>query len=161
MFKRHLAQYFSILILLFLSVSSISSCKKDKNKDKVPLAFVNITIDPNSTIYQQLNIIGGWMYLDETDGVNSPSRGIIVYRASTDQFMAYERTPPYKPDSCCTSANTNCSKLVVDSYFPFVMDTCTGSKYLILDGTPVESPSPVMLGIYYTEYYGQLLYIHN
>lgn len=135
-------------------------CKKN-NGDSQPLPPINITIDPNSTLYQELNIIGGWLYLDETDGAIPPSRGIIVYRASTDQFMAYERTPPFKPDSCCNSSKTSCTQLLVDNYYPFIMDTCTGSKYLIIDGTPVSGPSSTPLGIYFTEYYGDLLYIHD
>ncbi len=90
-----------------------------------------------------------------------PSRGIIVYRSSIDQFLAFERTPPFKPDSCCNAAKTVCTALVVDNYFPFVMDTCTNSKYLILDGSPVSGPSNMSLGMYVTEFDGNLLYIHD
>jgi len=136
----------------------ITACNKE-NGDRLPLPPIDITIDPNSTIYQELNIAGGWMYLDETDGAESPSRGIIVYRLTEDQFLAFERTPPFKPDSCCNAAKTICTALIVD--FPYVMDTCTISKYLILDGSPVSGPSSMSLGMYATEYYGDLLYIHN
>jgi|WetSurSiteA1Bulk_404760.scaffolds.fasta_scaffold42815_3 hypothetical protein len=136
------------------------SCNKESN-DRLPLPPVDITINPNSTIYQELNISGGWLYLDETDGVESPSRGIIVYRLTEDQFLAFERTPPFKPDSCCNAQKTICTRLLVDDYFPFVVDTCTVSKYLILDGSPVSGPSSISLGMYVTEYYGDLLYIHN
>lgn len=135
-----------------------AGCNDDGNT--LPLAPVNITINPNSTVYQELNVVGGWMYLGETDGVMPPSRGLIVHRLSTDQFMAFERTPPYKPDSCCNANKTVCSRLVVESY-PFITDTCTGSKYLIIDGSVSQSPSNMPLGTYYTEYNGSLLYIHN
>lgn len=138
----------------------ITACNKD-NGDRLPLPPMDITIDPNSTIYQELNIAGGWLYLDETDGAEPPSRGIIVYRLTTDQFYAFERTPPFKPDSCCNDSKTICTRLIVDNYFPFVMDTCTMSKYLILDGSPVAGPSNISLGMYVTEYFGDLLYIHN
>jgi len=138
----------------------ITACNKD-NGGRQPLPPTNITIDPNSTIYQELNIVGGWLYLDEQDGVEPPSRGVIVYRLSTEQFMAFERTPPFKPDSCCNAANTVCTHLLVDNYYPFIMDTCTMSKYLILDGSPVSGPSSMTLGIFYTEYYGDLLFIHD
>ncbi len=137
----------------------IASC--DDNPDGLPLAPIDITIDPNSTLYQEINTVGGWVYMDEMDGVEPPSRGIIVYRASWDEFLAFERTPPFKPDSCCNTSQTVCTRLLVDLYFPFVMDTCTGSKYLILDGTPVEGPSNRPLGRYFTEYNGMLLYIHD
>ena len=138
---------------------TLAACTKDN--DGVVLYPTDITIDPNSTLYQEVNTVGGWMYLDERDGVQPPSRGIILYRVSMDMFLAFERTPPYKPDSCCNASKTQCTRLVVDNYYPFVMDTCTWSKYLILDGSPVEGPSKTPLGAYYAEYNGLLLYIHD
>lgn len=150
---------YTVIVAVITMTLILSGCGKENNG--LPLAPIDITINPNSTIYQELNIVGGWAYLDETDGVIAPSRGIIVYRLTTDEFLAFERTPPYKPDSCCNPNKTVCTRLVVEQYFPFVMDTCTQSKYLILDGSPVEGPSNAPLGRYYTEYNGQLLYIHN
>lgn len=153
--------------LIFLTVSAflvagclLVGCDKD-NGGRQPLPPVDITINPNSTIYDSVNAIGGWMYLGEWDGVEPPSRGIILYRASLDEFLAFERTPPFKPDSCCNAQKTVCSRLLVDQYFPFIMDTCTASKYLILDGSVVEGPSNMSLSMYITEYDGNLLYIHN
>jgi nitrite reductase/ring-hydroxylating ferredoxin subunit len=157
--KNHKIFILTIVSLTIISGAIVTSCNKD-NGDRLPLPPIDITINPNSTIYQELNISGGWLYLDETDGAESPSRGIIVYRAE-DQFYAYERTPPFKPDSCCNASKTICSRLIVDDYFPFVMDTCTNSKYLIFDGSPVSGPSSMSLSMYVTEYYGGLLYIHN
>lgn len=139
---------------------AIAGCNKDDG-DRLPLPPVDITINPNSTIYQEINVVGGWMYLGEQDGVMPPSRGIIVYRLSTEQFLAFERTPPFKPDSCCNDSKTVCTALVVGNYYPFVMDTCTQSKYLILDGSPVSGPSTMTLGIFAAEYDGYLLYIHD
>ncbi|MDX9905623.1 MAG: hypothetical protein RBS55_03450 [Bacteroidales bacterium] len=147
--------------LLFVTLIGFGAgCGKDDG-DRLPLPPTDITIDPNSTIYQELNIVGGWTYLGIQDGVEPPSRGIIVYRLSMDQFMAFERTPPFKPDSCCNTSGTVCTSLVVDNFYPFVMDTCTNSKYLILDGSPVSGPSTMTLGIYVTEYYANQLYIHD
>jgi len=153
------------IIFYFLLPGLISgflfiACNKSDD-GRLPLPPLNITIDPNSTIYSEVNIVGGWMYLDYTDGVESPSRGVILYRASTDLFYAYERTPPFKPDSCCNNTGTVCTALLVDNYFPFVMDTCTNSKYNILSGSVVSGPSNRPLSMYYTEYYGDLLYIHD
>jgi hypothetical protein len=143
----------SILFIVLLF-----SCNKESN-DRLPLPPIDITINPNSTIYQEINIAGGWVYLDQNDGALPPSRGIIVYRVTEDQFLAFERTPPFKPDSCCNAAKTVCTALIVD--YPYILDTCTNSKYLILDGSPVSGPSSISLGIYVTEYYPPLLYIHN
>jgi hypothetical protein len=152
--------FFAAGSLMIINGVLMTACNKDSG-DRLPLPPIDITINPNSTIYQELNIAGGWLYLDETDGVEAPSRGIIVYRLTSDQFFAFERTPPFKPDSCCNNSKTICTHLIVDEYFPFVMDTCTMSKYLILDGSPVSGPSSMSLGMYVTEYNGDLLYIHN
>jgi hypothetical protein len=143
---------------LIISVCIIISCDKDSG-DRQPLPPINITIDPNSTIYQGINFAGGWIYLSEQDGAEPPSRGIIVYRLADDQFYAYERTPPFKPDSCCNAAKTICSSLIVD--YPMIMDTCTNSTYSILDGSPISGPSSMTLSMYITEYYGDLLFIHD
>ncbi|MCU0369933.1 MAG: hypothetical protein MUC31_00825 [Bacteroidales bacterium] len=152
--------YIRVGVAVVITGLLISACNKEDG-DRQPLPPVNITIDPNSTIYQELNVTGGWLYLSEIDGAEPPSRGIIVYRLSVDQFMAYERTPPFKPDSCCNETKTVCTRLLVDNYYPFVMDTCTMSKFLILDGSPVSGPASMTLSTYVTEYYGGLLYIHD
>ena len=148
-----------VLISALLLITLIQTCKDGSDNPAIP--YVNITIDPNSTIYQQINIVGGWIYLGESDGVMPPSRGVIVYRQTMDQFTALERTPVYKPDSCCSANHTNCSRLVVDSYYPYVMDTCTDSKYLIIDGSPVSGPSSLPLMQFVADYDGLLLHIHN
>jgi len=147
------------ITILAILVSFWAGCNEDNNT--LPLAPVDITIDPNSTVYQELNVVGGWLYLGEDDGVMAPSRGLIVHRLATDQFMAFERTPPYKPDSCCNATGTVCTRLIVGNNYPFIVDTCTGSKYLIIDGSVSQSPSNMPLGTYFTEYDGNLLYIHN
>jgi hypothetical protein len=154
----HTAKVFLFGIVTAL-IFTLGAC--DESDENPPLAYINITIDPNSTIYDQLNTVGGWMYLDETDGVVAPSRGLIVYRASTDMFMAYDRTPPYKADSCCNPSKTSCTRLLVGDEYPFVADTCTNSRYLILDGSPVSGPSINYLYTYVAEYDGYTLYIHN
>ena len=154
--SRKAIPFITLFTLAFIFLIPIG-CNDKENT--LPLAPVNITINPNSTFYQELNVVGGWLYLDEEDGVDPPSRGIIVHRLTTDEFVSFERTPPYKPDSCCTSPGKNCSQLVVD--YPFINDPCTGSKYLIIDGSVVNSPSNMPLGRYYSEYDGNLLFIHN
>lgn len=142
-----------IFLILFSVVFIIFSCKKEDKNNEVDVGYVNITIDPNSTQYLELNTVGGWLYLT----ANPPSRGIIVYRLSFDQFKAYERTPPSQPNECCRS-NGICTRLIVDN--PFVVDTCLSYDYLILDGTP-QAPATKMLVEYRTFYDGSTLQITN
>jgi len=153
---RKIFQFAGLIVVLTFIL--LLACNKQSN-DRLPLPPIDISINPNTTIYQEINIAGGWIYLNQNDGALPPSRGIIVYRVTEDQFVAFERTPPFKPDSCCNAAKTICTALIVD--YPYVLDTCTNSKYLILDGSPVSGPSHISLGMYATEYYGDLLYIHN
>jgi hypothetical protein len=152
--KTSFTRFFALLIMVIF----FTTCDKNDG-DRLPLPPMNITIAPNSTIYSELNAVGGWMYLDESHGVEPPSRGVIVYRADLDVFYAYERTPPFKPDSCCNSAKTVCTSLIVD--FPYILDTCTSCKYIILDGNSIEGPSSMPLSMYITEYNGDWLYIHD
>lgn len=159
--KNNFIAYSGTLFLALILMTIYTGCDKNNNPSGIILPKINISIEPNSTLYQELNVVGGWMYLGYGEGVIEPSRGIIVYRFSAEQFMAYERTPPYRPDSCCSGGQGTCTRLIVENFYPFVMDTCTQSKYLIIDGSPAEGPSTLSLIPYQTTYDGQILYIYN
>lgn len=105
-----------IVRLIFLIAFSSGlgwSCQKEDPNPNIPDVYINFTIDPNSTFYQQLNTAGGWMYLT----ADPPSRGIIVHRINNEEFVAFERMPPNDPNLCCE--NNNCTRLVVDEFYPF------------------------------------------
>ncbi len=141
-----------IIFLVIISVG-LSACNKDDKNDQVDVGYVNVTINPNSTEYLDLNIVSGWVYLV----ASPPSRGIIVYRLSQDQFKAFERTPPYNPNTCCDG--TICTRLIVEALF--VKDTCLNSDFLIIDGSWVSGPGKVNLVEYNTYYDGLMLNISN
>ncbi len=150
-FKYFVPVLLKLLFIAFL-VSS-PSCKKDNINPNVPDVYINVTIDPNSTFYQELNTVGGWMYLT----AEAPSRGIIVYRYDIMEFLAYERTPPNEPNKCCT-ANA-CTRLIIDGLF--AQDTCTGTSYNLLNGNIFEGEGRYPLIRYNTTYNGNLLRIFN
>ena len=143
--------YFFILSVLFV----FGSCKKEDPQneipdvpDEIPDVPVNFSLDPNSTQYLELNVVNGWVYL--TGGY----RGILVFRKSVTEFMAYERACPYDWDL----AN---ARLEVDvSGITAVCPSCQ-SKFILLDGSPYEGPSPYPMKQYQTTYDGILLYIYN
>jgi hypothetical protein len=147
-----------LILAVLISIIMASSCNKgeDPNSD-IPYANINVVINPNSTLYQELNIVGGWMYYQY---VNTPSRGLIIYRLSLDQFMAYERTPPVNSNACIDPESGLHTYLIVDDYYPFVYDTCSDFSYQIIDGSPME-PATIPLKQYYTAYDGMNLYITN
>jgi hypothetical protein len=151
---KHVFNLFLILVLL-----SVAFLACDKNEGpQVDPGYVNISIRPNSTEYIELNSPGGWVYLY----ANPPSRGIIVYRVNQDEFRAYERTPTYKPDSCCVyEPVTECTRVVVDESGILLNDTCTGSQYIILDGSVTDGPAVYGLYTFNTNYDGETLFIFN
>lgn len=148
----------ALFILVVSGVLVMSSCSGD-DPPPIEIGYVNFQIYPNSTEYIQLNPVGGWAYVT----ANDPSRGIIIYRRSIDEFMAYERTPTYKPDSCCIVDGSyfECTRLVVDETITFAVDTCSGTKYLLLDGMVVEGPAAYPMVQYNTQYDGDVLYVYN
>ena len=104
-------------------------CKQYPENPNRPVLPAPITIYPNTYQYYDLNFVSGWLYI--TSDVESTSRGIIVYRQSNTEFLAYDRMPPNEPDAC-TDSQGNTTRLVVD--FPFVVDRCNNAYYNILNG---------------------------
>ncbi len=150
-----------ILVIIFSLFWGLNGCDKRYQNPEIPIIDIDITIDPNSTLFLELNVPGGWCYLDHKPGVYIPpaSRGIIVYRQDMYTFKAYERTPPNDPNKCCNSDHSQCSKLTVD--YPLVVDSCTGIKYNILDGGIIEGNGTYPLIQYKTNFNGNLLRIYN
>ncbi len=151
-----------LFIVPMFFVGLFWSCNKDNVNPDIPHVVINLTLDPNSTVFQELNTVGGWLYLDEVPGMYIPlgSRGIIVYRNDINDFKAYERQPPNDPYACCDANRLNCGKLVIDDY-PMVTDTCTGNQYLIYDGNLFQGTGRYPLIEYYAVYDGALLHIYN
>lgn len=106
-------------------------------------------------MYPELNTVGGFVTLT----ANYPSRGIIVYRLSTNTFMAYERSCPYDANACCTQ--DTCSRLVVDADALRITDPCCQSKFLIIDGSVSKGPATYPLKQYKADYSGGTLHIYN
>ncbi len=149
---------FTILFVLLFT----SSCDKTSDNPYIPNVRINITIDPNTTQFLDLNVVGGWLYLDETSvgsAIPYPSRGIIVYRMSQTEFRAYERQPPNEPNLCCE--DSFCTRLIVAENYPFVKDTCNENLYQLLDGSLFEGAGHYPLIQYYARFDGGLLHIYN
>lgn len=122
------------------------SCQKDETY--IPDVPVNIQLDLSHTAYNGLNNIGGYIYL--TGGY----KGIIVYRLSQDEFVAFERACPYHP-------TTDCGRLEVDSSGLKLFDPVCGSQFIITDGTKISGPAKRPAKTYTTYYDGYYLYIRN
>jgi hypothetical protein len=150
----------SLIILLFFT---LPACKKSNQQNpNIPRVNINLTVDPNSTLFLELNSVGGWIYLDEVPGmyIPPPSRGVMVYRQDVDLFLAYERQPPNTPDECCNTQQ-GCTRLIIGNNFPFVKDTCTETLYNLLDGTIFDGEGRYPLIRYNAYYDGATLFISN
>lgn len=127
------------------------SCKHRPTNPNEPNVNINFTIYPNTLEYQELNVVGGWMYVTAP----LPSYGIIIYRkydAGNDAFMAYERMSPNNPYACPKN------RLFVEGFN--VIDSCLNYKYSILDGSLIEG-SGYQLIQYFTEFDGTALRVYN
>jgi nitrite reductase/ring-hydroxylating ferredoxin subunit len=133
--------------VIILSLAS-SSCKKESDSPEIPYVYVNFSLNPNGTQYINLNVVNGWETV--TGGYN----GILIFRNSFTEFVAFERACPYDP------LEPGAQVRVEESGVTCACPVC-GSKYIMMDGTPYEGPSRYPLKQYTTVYDGTMLYISN
>lgn len=136
------------LVAGILVFSVMTSCSKEENKNDIPVVAVSFVINPNSTEYLELNAVGGWVNL--TGGY----RGIVIYRKSVSEFMAYERACPYDWDLADGRVDVDASGLTARC------PACK-SQYILIDGSPFAGPSTYPLKQYQTQYDGIQLYVFN
>jgi len=113
-------------------------------------AQVNFAILSGSAQFFPINVIGGYTYV-----AGYGYRGILVYRLSQNQFMAFERGCSHDG---CTSAN---HIVKVQTGNTAVKDTICGSTYNITDGSIQTGPASVPLYQYHTNWDGNQLQIYN
>lgn len=140
--KIRIILFFSLIVLLI-------ACNKNKSQP-VPNIPFDITIDINLPSYNALIGVGGWAY------VSGGSRGIIVYRKSADEFVAFDRHSPADPEGTCPEP------LYPDQdNFLILIDSCNSAKFSLYDGSVIEN-SDYGLRQYQTQYTGtELLRIYN
>ena len=133
------------IFLVVLLMSLGLGCTKDD--DTVPKVSVNILISTTDPQFNDLNAVGGWVYLI------GGSQGLVVYRFSYDEFVAFDRHCTYVPSDNC--------RVEVDQSGVIVEDACCGSKFILTDGTVAEGPAAQPLKQYQTSFDGNLLHIFN
>jgi len=137
--------------LLFLMVTTVFlfGCRKN-NQNPVPNIPLDITIDINLPSYIALQGVGSYAY------VNGGSRGIIVYRKSLGEFVAFDRHSPADPNGTCPLPlypdNAN---------FLQLKDSCNNASFSLYDGAPISN-SEFGLRQYATQFNGtNLIRIYN
>ncbi|MFZ4704647.1 MAG: hypothetical protein ACOYMF_01440 [Bacteroidales bacterium] len=135
---------FKMMLALLILIPGIS-CRKDKQSPAIPYVYVNITLLPESIDYLP---VSGWYY------VSGGYRGLIVYRMTEGEFMAYERTCPYDPDKASARVQVELSGIIA-------VDSACGSRFVLTDGSPIKGPSGLPLQQYHTSFDGNQLRIYN
>lgn len=126
----------SIFLSLFLCVSS---CKKHIHP--VPNIPFDITININLPSYSDLTGVGGYAF------VEGGSKGIIVYRRSPNEFVAFDRHSPANEGECPDPLIPNADN------FLQLDDQCSDAQFSLFDGSPI-SGSEIGLRMYVTYFDG-------
>ncbi|MEN9440154.1 MAG: hypothetical protein RLZ33_230 [Bacteroidota bacterium] len=137
------------ILFLALSVFTMSACNKS-NSHPVPNIPFDFTIDITLPSYSSLMGVGGFTY------VTGGSRGIIVYRRSIDEFIAFDRHSPQDPDGTCALP------LYPDNdNFLILIDSCSTATFSLYDGSAISN-SEFGLRQYQTVFNGtNILRIYN
>ncbi len=130
------------IFFIVLSLISIFGCKKKQASYPVPNIPFDITIDMNLPSYINLNGVGGYAF------INGGSRGIIAYRRSVDEIVAFDRHSPMDPDGTCALPLFPSSINFLE-----LKDTCSNAFFSLYDGSPI-SGSTYGLRQYQTQFNG-------
>ena len=114
-----------VVIILFLGLFSCSN--SDDPNNILPNIPVNVTLYLNNPSNNNLLSVGGWV---ETAG---GIKGIVVYHASFDNYLAYDLACPNLPPSDCT-------KMIIEGGLIMKCTCNNDAKYaLALGGAPQQS----------------------
>jgi nitrite reductase/ring-hydroxylating ferredoxin subunit len=137
-----------ITISVFVLFLMLFSCKKRETTEQVPYVPVNFTIYTTDPLYSALQVNGGHIYY------SAGSRGVIVYRKSTDEFKAYDQHCPYNVSDAC-------GKVIIDNSGITAVDSCCGSSFSLIDGTVVKGPATTPLRQYTALLEGSKIRVYN
>lgn len=124
-------------IMLFVLVSS---CKKDRVESTIPYVPVNITVILSLPEYQQLNSPGSSAI------ISGGYRGIIIYRRSIQEFVAFDLACPYDPTE-------SGAILTLESGGLTLLDNKCGSTFNLYDGSINHGPASRPMKGYNCQYF--------
>lgn len=110
--------------------------------------FPEVTVNLNYPQYQRLKMDGGFVYIE-----GAGLKGIILYRANENSYLAFERACPHHPAANCV--------VQVDGSTLFMIDHCCRSTFNFSDGMPTGGPAERPLIQYRTELSGTVLKISD
>ena len=137
-------QYLRLLIIA-TPIVVFAGCEP-QIQNEIPYVFVEIDINLNDIEFNDLRTDGGYAYI--LGGV----RGIIIYRASEDEYRTFERNSPVNSSAACAVIDVDISSL-------FMVDPCH-NVFFDFNGQPISGNSLPMLQ-YAAILDGNWLYIRN
>ena len=117
---------YKITTLFILVLLIVFSCRK--NEDLIPNVSVNEYINLNLPSYSNLNAVNNWIYYP------AGAKGLIIFRKSTTEFVAYERACTYDP-------NTSGAVVYMLTNGIDAKDSICGSKFFIFDRSIINGPA--------------------
>ncbi len=127
-----------LVFFLFVAASNVEA----------QVAFPEIIINLTYPQYQSLKIDGGYKYIE------GGMHGIILYRASENTYIAFERACPHHPYDENATVNVDMSSL-------FMIDNNCKSNFSFPDGSPTAGPARRAMWIYRTTLEGNKLTISD
>jgi nitrite reductase/ring-hydroxylating ferredoxin subunit len=132
---------------LFVLLPGLVSCGKE-DSSYIPSVSVNFQAPLTDPRLNKLGSQGGAVVINGY-GV----AGLIIYRTSGDNYVAYDRCSSYEPEKRCA--------VVLDNTGLTATDPCSGSKFLLSDGSPVKAPATRSLKSYSVGKNGNILTVYN
>ena len=134
----------SFILLLFTA-----GCQNNGNHP-VPNVAVSVQVNIFLPSYSSLQSVGGYAF------VNGGVKGIVVYRRSIDEFLAFDRMST-------AEGGFECVPLEVDTNnFLFLNDACSNAVYSMIDGSIVSGDARYALKGYQISFDGySILTIYN
>jgi hypothetical protein len=159
----------NILFATLLLLVCFANCKKDaknvSNQDFFLAVNVDFYINLDLPLNADLNFPNGYAY---QTGYGYRNRGVIVYNtgfSGPDQYVAFDRSCPYKVDSSCSIVSVDSSTL----YYRCGQFTgsggkftpCCNSRFIAGNGSQVSGPADRGLKQYYVSVFGRQLRVTN
>lgn len=122
--------FYILLVFSFLNTNSCST--REDTVSCFPDTPISVNINLNYANYNNLNFVGGWIYVDEQQ---SGTRGLIVVRTKDNpaQFAVYDRNAPH----LCPDNNTT---LEVKDGISIICPKDNAS-WILLSGQPTSASS--------------------
>ncbi|MCC6599227.1 MAG: hypothetical protein IT223_00970 [Crocinitomicaceae bacterium] len=125
-----------LYIALLITMSGVSC--RDRTQEQLPQQSFDILININEPAFFDLSVPSGWVYY------TGSNVRLIIYRKSTDEFMAYDARSTYNIQGGCY--------VEVASDNIIINDPCSGSQWIITDGSVSQGPATYPLISYDTTF---------